>query len=96
MTDRLSDAQVRSALDQLKGWHLQNGEIVGNFELPTFPAALLFVSAVGHLAEAAGHHPDITIKYRNVTLALTTHDAKGLTNKDFALAQQINQLVNRA
>jgi 4a-hydroxytetrahydrobiopterin dehydratase len=96
MTDRLSDAQVRSALDQLKGWHLQNGEIVGNFELPTFPAALLFVSAVGHLAETAGHHPDITIKYRNVTLALTTHDAKGLTVKDFALAQQINQLVNRA
>jgi 4a-hydroxytetrahydrobiopterin dehydratase len=96
MAERLSDSQVRAELDQLTGWHLQNGEIVGSFELPTFPAALLFVSAVGHLAETAGHHPDITIKYRNVTLALVTHDAKGLTVKDFALAHQINQLAGRA
>jgi 4a-hydroxytetrahydrobiopterin dehydratase len=93
--DRLSDAQVRSELDKLQGWHLQNGEIVRNFELPTFPAALLFVCAVGHLAEAAGHHPDISIKYRNVTFSLVTHDAKGLTIKDFALAEQINHLASQ-
>lgn len=57
-----------------------------------FPQSLMFITAVGLLAEAAQHHPDILIQWNRVTLSLTTHDAGGLTEKDFALAQQIDQL----
>ena len=59
------------------------------FPSPTF-ASLAFVNQVGQLAEAAGHHPDIDIRYNRVRLALVTHDAGGLTAKDFDLAQKIN------
>jgi len=61
--------------------------------LPSFPAALMFVSAVGQLAERADHHPDILITYRKVTLTLSTHSAAGLTEKDFGLAAQINAIA---
>jgi 4a-hydroxytetrahydrobiopterin dehydratase len=62
------------------------------FSLPSFPEALLFVGAVGHLAERAEHHPDILIQYRSVTLTLSTHSAGGLTDQDFALAAEANAL----
>lgn len=92
MSTKLSDKEVQSQLAKLAGWTLVNGEITRMFTLPSFPAALLFVSTVGHLAEAANHHPDILIKWRNVTLTLSTHDAGGLTTRDFDLASQINAL----
>ena len=92
MTAKLSDSEVKSRLSSLTGWTIENGEITRTFALPNFPAALVFVSTVGHLAEAANHHPDILIKYRNVKLVLSTHDAGGLTAKDFDLAAQINAL----
>jgi len=92
MADRLSDSQVQQFLRDIPGWALTHGEITRTFTLRDFAAALVFVGAVGHLAEAAGHHPDITIKYNRVTLALVTHDAGGLTEKDFALAGKINAL----
>ena len=57
-----------------------------NLELGDFRAALGFVNRVGDLAEEAGHHPDIDIRYNRVRLALVTHDAGGLTSKDFDLA----------
>jgi 4a-hydroxytetrahydrobiopterin dehydratase len=89
---RLSDADVQIRLASLPGWTLENGEITRTVELPGFPAALLFVNAVGHLAEAADHHPDILIKWNKVKLSLVTHDADGLTEMDFALAAQVNAL----
>jgi 4a-hydroxytetrahydrobiopterin dehydratase len=92
MAQKLSDSEIKSKLSALSGWTLEGGEITRTFELASFPAALLFVSAVGLLAEAAEHHPDMLIKYRKVKLSLVTHDAGGLTDSDFALAQQINNL----
>lgn len=92
MSAKLSESEIRSRLSALSTWKLESGEITRTFSLPTFPAALLFVSTVGHLAEAANHHPDILIKWRHVTLTLSTHDAGGLTAKDFDLAAQIDAL----
>lgn len=92
MSAKLSDAEVRASLAQLEGWALSNGEITRTVMVKDFQVALLFVNAVGLLAESAQHHPDITIKYNRVTFVLTTHDAGGLTDKDFALAAQINTL----
>jgi 4a-hydroxytetrahydrobiopterin dehydratase len=61
--------------------------------LADFRAAVLYVGAVAYLAEAANHHPDITIQWNKVTLTLSTHSAGGLTAKDFALARTIDALT---
>ena len=90
---KLSDKQIKNRLTKAKGWTLTAaGEITKTYTLPGFPQALMFVSAIGVLAEAMQHHPDITIKYDKVTLALTTHDDGGISENDFALAKQVDAL----
>lgn len=85
--------EIQSKLAGLSGWTVNDaGEIVKTYTLSGFPQALMFVTAAGVLAEAAQHHPDMTIKWNKVTLALTTHDAGGLTDKDFDLVKQIDAL----
>ena len=93
---RLNPEQISTALDQLDGWEQAAEEITKTYALPTFPAALVFVNTVGHLAEAADHHPNILIKWRYVTLTLSTHDAGGITQKDVDLATQIDALPMKA
>lgn len=88
----LTDDQITTKLSELAGWERDGIEISKTYKLPSFPAALVFVSTVGHLAEAANHHPDIAISWRSVTLTLSSHDAGGLTDADFNLAQQIDNL----
>ncbi|GGG92554.1 hypothetical protein GCM10011586_04100 [Silvibacterium dinghuense] len=66
--------------------------MVRNFEFPDFVAAMNFVHAVAEEAEHAGHHPDIDIRYNRVRLALVSHDAGGLTHRDFDLAAAIDAL----
>jgi 4a-hydroxytetrahydrobiopterin dehydratase len=90
--DRLTEADIQANLQQTSSWRLENDMITRTVKLKDFYAALLFVNAIGWLAEAAGHHPDITIQYNTVKLSLSTHDASGITAKDFALAQQIDAL----
>ena len=68
-------------------------ELVRTFQLKDFVAALEFVNLIGKLAEVAGHHPDIDIRYNRVRLALVTHDEGGLTEKDFDLAAQAQNLA---
>ncbi|PJF48325.1 MAG: 4a-hydroxytetrahydrobiopterin dehydratase [Chloroflexi bacterium] len=90
---KLDDAQIQERLAHAEGWRLNEaGEITKTFVFSGFPQSLMFATAVGVLAEAAQHHPDITIQWNKVTLALTTHDAGGLTDKDFDLARQIDGL----
>lgn len=89
---KLTETQISERLTKLTGWTLEAGAITRTFTLKDFTAALTFVGAVGYLAEAAGHHPDIVINYNRVKLALSTHDAGGITEYDFALAAQINTL----
>ncbi|HEX7460436.1 MAG TPA: 4a-hydroxytetrahydrobiopterin dehydratase [Acidimicrobiales bacterium] len=73
-------------------WDLVDEQLVKVVECASFPAALDFVVAVGGLAEAADHHPDIDIRWRTVRLALVTHDAGGITELDFSLARAIDAL----
>jgi 4a-hydroxytetrahydrobiopterin dehydratase len=89
----LSAQQTESLLSTLPAWQIEAGELVRTFKFEDFRAALRFVNQVGELAEAAGHHPDIDIRYNRVRLALVTHDAGGLTNKDFDLAGRTDKLV---
>ena len=87
---RLDEAAIAAALARAPGWTRAGAEIRRTYRFGDFRAALAFVNRVGALAEAAGHHPDIDIRYNRVTLALTTHDAGGLTTKDFDLARAID------
>ena len=88
-------AEIQTTLESLPGWSLNpQAEISKTFTCASFAHALMFVSAIGVLAEAAQHHPEILVQYNRITLTLSTHDAKGLTDKDFALAAQINALPN--
>jgi 4a-hydroxytetrahydrobiopterin dehydratase len=86
---RLDEAEIARRLAGLAGWERRGEQIRRTFELADFRAALAFVNRVGELAEAMDHHPDIEIRYSRVTLALTTHDAGGLTARDFELAARI-------
>jgi 4a-hydroxytetrahydrobiopterin dehydratase len=87
---RLDDPGIAQALRQTPGWERAGTEIRRTYRFGDFREALAFVDRVGELAERAGHHPDIDIRYNAVTLALTTHDAGGLSAKDFELARAID------
>ncbi len=88
-----SPAEVALHLAALPAWQVEGGELVRTFQFEDFLAALCFVNRVAELAEAAGHHPDIDIRYNRVRLALATHDASGLTAKDFELAAAADKAV---
>ena len=89
----LSPQEATSRLSTVPAWQIEAGELVRTFTLEDFRAALRFVNLVGDLAEEAGHHPDIDIRYNRVRLALVTHDAGGLTDKDFELAAAADRLI---
>jgi len=88
----LNAAQIKSALATVPDWSKSGKTIARTFVFKDFPAAIKFVNAVAKLAEKAWHHPDIDIRWNKVTLVLTTHDAGGLTEKDFALAGKFDRL----
>ena len=87
---KLSDEDVTAALAALSGWERSGDEIVKTYERASVAAAIAFVVRIGFLAEAADHHPDLDIRWRKVRVALTTHDAGGLSELDVQLAQQID------
>jgi 4a-hydroxytetrahydrobiopterin dehydratase len=90
---KMDEAKIILALSSLRDWQRAGQVISRTYQFKDFPAALQFVNTVGDLAEQAQHHPDIDIRWNKVTLALTTHDAGGLTEKDFALAKQCDALA---
>lgn len=89
----LNADEVQEKLKFLPGWKLVNGEIVRETAFKDFVAAVSFVNQVAAKAEAAGHHPDIDIRYNKVRLALVSHDAGGLTQQDFDMAASIESLL---
>jgi 4a-hydroxytetrahydrobiopterin dehydratase len=89
----LTPQEAQNLLASLPEWRIESGELTRTFAFKDFVAALAFVNRVGEAAEAAGHHPDIDIRYNKVRLGLVTHDAGGITAKDFDLAAKANTLA---
>jgi 4a-hydroxytetrahydrobiopterin dehydratase len=79
--------------DELPSWYLEDGWIRRKYKTSGWKATLMVVNTVGHLAEAAWHHPDLTVSYAFVTVKLMNHEAKGITEKDFELAKKIEDVV---
>jgi 4a-hydroxytetrahydrobiopterin dehydratase len=88
----LGDAQVAAELAQTPGWKRAGKAIERTYRFPDFKAAMVFVNWVAALAERANHHPDMTIRYNEVTVTVWTHSDGGVTPKDFALARGIDAL----
>jgi 4a-hydroxytetrahydrobiopterin dehydratase len=83
----LSDADIEDALAELPGWAREGDAIRKQFTFGSFPAAVEFVNTLVPDAEAADHHPDLTINYKRVTVEYSTHSEGGLTPKDIAGAR---------
>ena len=89
-----TDAETEERLkEELPHWYLENGWIRRKYKTSGWKATLMVVNTVGHLAEAAFHHPDLTVSYAFVIVRLVNHAAKGITNKDFELAHKIEEVV---
>lgn len=89
-----SDAEVTARLNaELPKWYLEAGWIRRKYKTSGWKSTLMVVNTVGHLAEAAWHHPDLTVSYAFVIVKLMNHSAKGITDKDFALAKKIEEVV---
>ncbi len=89
---KLTDDEVQKHLQAVPSWTVNSGELQRVFELPSFPSAIFFVDAIAHLAELGAHHPDIFIAYNKVRLNFATHSASGITQKDFVMAQKVDEL----
>ena len=91
--ERLSDAEIANRLEKLDGWSRDGDTIERTLEFDGFTDAIAFINRIAEHAEKADHHPELFNVYNRVDLTLTTHDADGLTAKDFDLAEKINSEV---
>jgi 4a-hydroxytetrahydrobiopterin dehydratase len=83
---KLNEDQIETELEKVPEWAEVNGQIQRTFQFEDFDQSIAFVNRVAEYAEQAQHHPDILIRYNKVTLTVSTHDAGGITHKDFELA----------
>ena len=88
----LSEEELSQLLRDQPDWAVEGGALIRFWTFADFVQAMTFVNRVAELAEKAGHHPDIGIRYNRVKLALISHDAGGITARDAAMARQLNSL----
>lgn len=86
-------AQIAERLTALPGWYFEDGWIRRVYKTDGWPTTLMLVNAIGYLAEAAYHHPDLSVTWGRITVKLSTHSAGGITDKDFELARRIEEVV---
>jgi 4a-hydroxytetrahydrobiopterin dehydratase len=92
MAQLLTDAEIQEQASGLSDWKIESSQLQTSRTFKDFIAAIEFVNKLVKPAESAGHHPDIEISYNKVKISLTTHDAGGLTQKDFDVAKLISQI----
>ena len=96
MTVKLTDKELSDALKDLKKWQQEDDCLIREFEFDNFIAAFAFMTRVAIRAEKIDHHPDWSNSYNTVRIALTSHDAGGLTARDLALADAIDQEFSKS
>lgn len=90
--EKLTSTQIKTSLAAVPNWKQEDSSITRTFQFKDFPAAIQFVDSLATIAEKEYHHPDIDIRWNKVRLVLSTHDAGGLTEKDFNLAKRFDAL----
>jgi 4a-hydroxytetrahydrobiopterin dehydratase len=92
----LAPEQIARQLADLPGWEVKDGLLTKTYAVRSFAHGVIFVGAIAQLAEAANHHPDVSLHgYSRVTVQLSTHSEGGITEKDFGLAVQIERLPHK-
>jgi 4a-hydroxytetrahydrobiopterin dehydratase len=91
-TSVLTREQIAEQLGTMPGWQLQGSELAKTYRFKNFLEAVDFVNKIAREAEAAGHHPDLLVRWGEVTVQLTTHSAGGVTESDLKLAKKIDQI----
>lgn len=91
MTKALNAAEIDEVLKTHAAWKLEGGKLVREWSFKDFVEAMKFVNRVAVVAEEAGHHPDIDVRYNHVVLGLVSHDAGGITSRDAAMARRIDK-----
>lgn len=89
----LSDIEIQRGLGTLPGWTRKGDALVKSYHFAAFPDGIAFIARVAEVAESMNHHPDIDIRYTKVQFALSSHDAGGITARDFALAKAIEEIA---
>ena len=89
---KLSEAEIVAKLPMAKGWERHGDMLVRTWQFPSFRRAIEFVNQVAGLIEKSDHHPDLIVNYRTVRIETSTHDVGGLTERDFSLIAEINEL----
>jgi 4a-hydroxytetrahydrobiopterin dehydratase len=92
-TMTLNETQINQKIQSLPGWTVKDKTIFRTFKFKNFVEAIDFVNKLVKPAESAGHHPDLAISYNQVVVSLTSHDAGGITQKDFDLAEIISKIA---
>ena len=90
---KLDDSEISGRLSEIAGWSYKDGSLTRDFQFDNFVSAFGFMSSVALLAEKMDHHPNWSNVYNSVSIALNTHDAGGVTDFDFVLAGQINEVA---
>ena len=94
-SQRLSDTDIQTALNRLRGWSLQGNKLHRQFKFANFNEAFGFMTRLALVAEKMGHHPEWFNVYNRVTIDLTTHDAGGITALDVKFAEQANAFAGQ-
>jgi 4a-hydroxytetrahydrobiopterin dehydratase len=93
-TDRVySEPEILQRLSEHPGWRYAEGSLARTYRTANFKATLMVVTTIGHLCELAWHHPELVVTYNAVVVKLSTHSAKGITDKDFELAAKIEEVI---
>lgn len=90
---KLNDRQIAEEIAVFPGWSIRDGQLTKTFEFQSYKDGVVFASTVGFLADKLDHHPDITITYRKVTVAVNTHSVEGISPYDFELARRIEAVA---
>lgn len=88
-----NEAQAAKRLENLPGWYVADGGICRDFRTDGWPVTLMLVNSIGFFAEAADHHPDLSVSWDKVRVKLSTHSAGGITEKDMQLAEEIERIA---
>jgi len=92
--EAMTREEVINRLKELEGWSLEEGFIVKEFQTKNWKTTIFVVNSIASLAEAHWHHPDLEVSFKKVKVKLTTHEAGGITERDFNLAKDIDITVD--
>lgn len=92
--EKLSIQEIENRLEKLEGWEYVDGALEASFEFENFKEAFSVMTRIAFECEAQGHHPDWSNVYKSLVIRLNTHDANGVTEKDFKLAKTIEEMIN--